>query len=63
MAKYEVYAGKFPCHTCKTEVTSVRLYKETKELTWLCKDGHMSSVFLVTKKKTKKEYQADEREG
>jgi hypothetical protein len=59
MARYEIYTGRFPCHTCKVEVTTLRLYSDTKELTWMCPEKHMSSVLLYAKK-TKKDY---EREG
>ena len=44
MASYTVYHGKFVCHECKLEVTSLRLYAETKTMTWMCKDKHLSSV-------------------
>jgi hypothetical protein len=57
MAKYTVYNGKFPCHTCKIEVTSLRSYPDTKELTWMCKNGHISKVSLATKKK--KDYERE----
>jgi deoxycytidylate deaminase len=59
MARYEIYTGKFPCHTCKVEVTTLRMYPDTKEVTWMCPDKHMSRVLLISKK-TKKDY---EREG
>lgn len=49
-AKYDVHKGKFNCHTCKTEVLSVRWYWTLKELTWLCSNGHLSKVNLNTKK-------------
>ena len=61
MAKYTVYPGKFKCHTCKQEVTSLRLYAETKEATWMCSEKHLSSVMLNVKK-TKKDYERKERE-
>ncbi len=60
MSKYSVVEGKFPCHTCKEMVYSLRFYNETKDLTWLCKSGHMSRVSLITKK-TKKDYEREER--
>jgi hypothetical protein len=41
---YTIYQGKFVCHTCKIEVKTLRLYAETKEMTWMCKDKHLSSV-------------------
>jgi hypothetical protein len=44
MASYTVYHGKFVCHECKCEVTSLRLYADTKTMTWMCKDKHLSSV-------------------
>ena len=44
MPSYTVYTGKFVCHECKVEVKSLRLYAETKTMTWMCKDKHLSSV-------------------
>ncbi len=61
MAKYNIYHGEFPCHTCKVVVKTIRSYPETKELTWMCPDKHLSSVSLNTKK-TKKDYEREERE-
>jgi hypothetical protein len=49
---YTVYHGKFLCHECKSEVTSLRLYAETKEMTWMCKDKHLSKVNLGRRKKS-----------
>jgi len=56
MAKYNVINGKFQCHTCKKEVTSLRQYTEEKLLTWMCPDKHISTVNLNTKK-SKKDYE------
>jgi transposase-like protein len=61
MAKYNIYHGKFRCQDCGSEVTSLRSYPETKELTWMCQDKHMSRVDLNTKK-NKKDYEREERE-
>jgi hypothetical protein len=61
MAKYNIYHGEFKCQECGVLVTSLRLYAETKELTWMCPDKHMSNVSLKTKK-TKKDYEREERE-
>lgn len=61
MAKYNIYPGKFVCHTCKAEVKSLRSYPATKELTWMCPDKHVSRVDLNTKKK-RKDYEREERE-
>jgi len=61
MAKYSVYQGKFSCHTCKQEVNSLRSYPDTKEVTWMCPDKHISRVVLHARK-TKKDYEREERE-
>lgn len=60
VSKYSIYTGKFKCQTCNSEVNSLRLYSETKEVTWMCSEKHLSKVLLVAKNKTKKDY---EREG
>jgi hypothetical protein len=52
MANFTIYHGKFLCHTCKVEVGTLRLYAETKEMTWMCKDKHLSSVNLGKRKKS-----------
>jgi hypothetical protein len=52
MDKYTVYHGKFLCHKCKAEVTSLRLYPETKIMTWMCKEKHLSKVSLGKRKKS-----------
>jgi len=51
MASYTVYEGKFICHTCKTTVNTLRLYAETKEATWMCKEKHLSRVSFAKRKK------------
>ncbi len=56
MAKYNIYTGKFVCHTCKAEVKTLRSYPSTKELTWMCSEKHISVVNLSTKK-SKKDYE------
>lgn len=61
MAKYNIYNGTFPCHECKEEVSTLRSYPEAKELTWMCSKKHISIVSLNTKK-TKKDYEREERE-
>lgn len=52
VSKYTVYTGKFRCQTCGADVNSLRSYPEEKLLTWMCKDKHLSSVSLATKKKS-----------
>lgn len=61
MAKYNIYPGKFICHTCKAEVKSLRSYPSTKQLSWMCPEKHVSTVNLTTKKK-KADYEREERE-
>jgi hypothetical protein len=56
MSRYSVYEGSFSCHTCKIEVRSLRSYGEQKKLTWVCRNGHLTSVNLNTKK-SKKDYE------
>ena len=50
MAKYNIYQGLFPCHTCGTTVTTLRSYPQNKKLTWMCPDRHVSEVSLETRK-------------
>ncbi|CAB4164214.1 hypothetical protein UFOVP828_6 [uncultured Caudovirales phage] len=59
MSNYTLYNGKFVCHTCKAIVSTLRSYAETKELTWMCKEKHLSKVTLVHKRK--KDYEREER--
>jgi hypothetical protein len=49
--KYVVYPGSFVCHECRASVGSIRLYSEEKELTWMCRNKHLSRVSLNTKKR------------
>jgi hypothetical protein len=57
MPSYTVYHGKFMCHKCKIEVTSLRLYVDTKTATWMCSSKHLSSV-----KFGKQKWKGDDRE-
>lgn len=61
MSKYTVISGKFPCHTCKEEVLTLRCYGADKLLTWMCSSKHLSKVDLTTKK-NKRDYEREERE-
>jgi hypothetical protein len=51
MPSYTVYNGQWVCHTCKTIVSTLRCYAETKTLTWMCKDKHLTTVYLGRRKK------------
>lgn len=60
MAKYSVYAGEFLCQVCKAPVQTIRSYPDTKELTWMCSQKHLSKVEFL--KKSKKDYEREIRE-
>ena len=49
--KFKVFPGKFPCKTCAEEVTSLRLWKESADLTWMCSDKHLSRVQIIMTRK------------
>ena len=59
MAKYNIYQGEFKCQECGIAVTSLRSYPDTKELTWMCSEKHLSQVDLNTKR-SKKDYERSE---
>jgi hypothetical protein len=61
MGRYNVYDGLFPCHTCDEVVKSLRFYPETKDLTWMCSQKHISNVSLLITKKSKKDYERENR--
>ena len=54
--KFKVFEGKFPCHTCKEEVTSLRYWIEAGDATWMCSKKHISKVGLLPQKKKKKDF-------
>lgn len=56
MAKYNIYPGVFPCHTCQEVVKTIRHYPSDKVLTWMCSHKHITEVSLNTKK-TKDHYE------
>jgi hypothetical protein len=51
MASFTVYRGEFNCHTCKALVPTLRCYAEEQKLSWMCKDKHLTEVFLGKRKK------------
>ena len=59
MANYTVYSGQWPCHTCKAIVLTLRCYADTKTLTWMCKDKHLTTVYLGKRKKSDFENKED----
>ena len=58
---FSTYRGKFICQKCGEEVTTLRLWHDTLDTTWMCSKKHISKVVLY-KKKTKKDYEREERE-
>jgi len=55
-SEFLVFLGKFICQKCKEEVLSIRLWKETKEFTWMCSKKHISRVAVT---KTKRDYERE----
>lgn len=49
--KFKIFSGKFPCKKCNEEVTSLRLWIETAELTWMCSEKHLSRVPIIMTRK------------
>lgn len=62
MSNFTTYSGKFTCKTCKEEVKTIRIYKDTGMGTWFCANKHISEaqVFKVGYKKIK-EHERKER--
>jgi hypothetical protein len=53
---FVIFHGKFPCKKCQEEVSSLRLWRETGDATWMCSTKHMSKVALIPSKKKKKDF-------
>ena len=49
MSKFSEYTGKFVCQVCKEDVSSLRFYYKTYDLTWMCKDKHLSKVNIYAR--------------
>jgi hypothetical protein len=50
-----LYKGQFYCQKCNDEVSTCRLWKETRDLTWMCNKKHISKISLIPK--GKKDYE------
>jgi hypothetical protein len=59
MARYTIYQGKLVCQSCGLEVKTMRLYPDTKEVSWMCSSKHLSKLKLI---KEKKDYEREKRE-
>jgi hypothetical protein len=53
---FTIYNGKFPCKKCQEEVTSLRLWAESGDATWMCTKKHISKVSLKPSKKKKADF-------
>lgn len=58
---FSTYPGKFICQKCAEEVKTMRVWHDTLDATWQCSKKHISKVTLY-KKKTKKDYERENRE-
>ena len=54
--KFKTFKGTFPCHICKEDVLSLRLWLDTASLTWMCSQKHITKVPLII---TKKDYERE----
>jgi hypothetical protein len=50
MSRFNTYPGIFVCQTCNSLVKVIRSYPYENKLTWMCRDKHLSTVDLNTKK-------------
>lgn len=48
---FQIIRGKFECQRCSEQVTSLRLWYDTLDLTWQCTNKHISKVNISKKKK------------
>ena len=54
--RFKTFPGKWPCKKCDEVVTTLRLWLETGDATWMCSSKHISKVSLIPPKKTKKDF-------
>lgn len=47
---FSLYHGVFTCQRCKEDVTQARFWYDTKDITWMCSNKHISKVNLSVKK-------------
>ena len=48
---FRYVSGKFICQKCHEEVSSLRFWHNTLDLTWQCSSKHISKVNIAKKKK------------
>lgn len=52
--KFKIFPGKFICQKCNEEVTSLRLWLDSADVTWMCSQKHISKVSMII---TRKDYE------
>jgi hypothetical protein len=53
---FNIFEGRFLCKKCQEEVTSLRLWSESGDATWMCTKKHISKVSLIPKKKKRTDF-------
>ena len=53
---FSIYSGKWPCKTCHEIVSTLRLWPDSGNATWMCSNKHLSKVNLIPTKKKKKDF-------
>ena len=48
MNRFTVYDGKFLCQKCGIEVSKLRLWSDTLDLTWFCESKHISRLSFTS---------------
>jgi hypothetical protein len=56
---FTVYQGEFICKICEEEVKTMRYWKSTVSVSWMCSQKHISSVDILPP--TRKDYEREKR--
>lgn len=54
--EFTIFEGQMICQKCKEDVSSLRLWSATGDVTWMCSKKHISKVALLPVKKKKKDF-------
>jgi hypothetical protein len=57
---FTVYPGQFICKTCDEVVKTMRYWKDTVSVSWMCSNKHISSVDILPP--SRKDHERKERE-
>ena len=52
--KFKVFHGQFWCQTCNEEVSTLRLWTDSLDITWMCSKKHISRGTFNSRKKYQK---------